>query len=53
MNRRHAIGGVVAAAAAAPLLKAQGNEVSAWVAWWERSKEIHAGDRRGYARGRL
>jgi uncharacterized damage-inducible protein DinB len=39
MNRRHAIGGVVAAAAAVPLLQAQGNEITQWVAWWERSKK--------------
>jgi uncharacterized damage-inducible protein DinB len=39
MNRRHAIGGMVAAAAAVPLLKGQGNEISDWVGWWERSKK--------------
>lgn len=39
MNRRHAIGGLVAAAAAVPLLKAQDNEVNDWVGWWERSKK--------------
>ncbi len=39
MNRRHAIGGLVAAAAAVPLLKGQGNEVTDWVGWWERSKK--------------
>jgi uncharacterized damage-inducible protein DinB len=39
MNRRHAIGGVVAAAATVPLLQAQGNEITQWVAWWERSKK--------------
>ena len=39
MNRRHAIGGLVAAAAAVPLLKGQGDEVTDWVGWWERSKK--------------
>ncbi len=39
MNRRHAIGGMVAAAAAVPLLKGQGSEVTDWVGWWERSKK--------------
>lgn len=39
MNRRHAIGGMVAAAAAVPLLKGQGDEVAEWVGWWERSKK--------------
>ncbi len=39
MNRRNALGGLVAAAAAVPLLKAQGDEVTDWVGWWERSKK--------------
>ena len=39
MNRRHAIGGMVAAAAAVPLLKGQADEVATWVGWWERSKK--------------
>lgn len=40
MNRRHAIGGMVAAAAAVPLLRGQGDaEVADWVGWWERSKK--------------
>ena len=39
MNRRNALGGLVAAAAAVPLLKAQGDEVADWVGWWERSKK--------------
>ncbi|MEO5925989.1 MAG: DinB family protein [Bryobacteraceae bacterium] len=38
MNRRHAIAGMAAAAAAVPLLKGQGDEVTDWVGWWERSK---------------
>jgi uncharacterized damage-inducible protein DinB len=39
MNRRHAIGGMVAAAAAVPLLKGQDSEITDWVGWWERSKK--------------
>ncbi len=39
MNRRHAIGGLVAAAAAVPLLKGQDGEITDWVGWWERSKK--------------
>jgi uncharacterized damage-inducible protein DinB len=39
MNRRNALGGLVAAAAAVPLLRAQGDEVTDWVGWWERSKK--------------
>ena len=39
MNRRHAMGGLIAAAAAVPLLKGQDNEVTDWVGWWERSKK--------------
>jgi uncharacterized damage-inducible protein DinB len=39
MNRRHAIGGLVAAAAAVPLLKGADAEVDVWVGWWERSKK--------------
>lgn len=39
MNRRNAIGGMVAAAAAVPLLKGQDSEVTDWVGWWERSKK--------------
>lgn len=39
MNRRHALGGLVAAAAAVPLLKGQDKEVQDWVGWWERSKK--------------
>ncbi len=39
MNRRNALGGLFAAAAALPLLKAQGDEVTDWVGWWERSKK--------------
>jgi uncharacterized damage-inducible protein DinB len=39
MNRRHAMGGIIAAAAAVPLLKGADAEVDNWVAWWERSKK--------------
>jgi len=39
MNRRNVVGGLVAAAAAVPLLRAQGDEVTDWVGWWERSKK--------------
>lgn len=39
MNRRHVMGGMVAAAAAVPLLKGQADQVSDWVGWWERSKK--------------
>jgi uncharacterized damage-inducible protein DinB len=42
MNRRHALGSVVAAAAAVPLfkssLKAQDAQIQDWVKWWENSK---------------
>lgn len=42
MNRRHALGSVVAAAAAVPLfkgsLKAQDAQIQNWVKWWENSK---------------
>ncbi len=37
MNRRHAIGGMVAAAIATPLAL-QADEITDWTAWWERSK---------------
>jgi uncharacterized damage-inducible protein DinB len=37
MNRRHAIGGMVAAAIAAPLTL-QADEITDWTGWWERSK---------------
>ncbi|MEI9814816.1 MAG: DinB family protein [Acidobacteriota bacterium] len=38
MNRRYALGSMVAAAAAVPLLKGQGSQVEDWVKWWENSK---------------
>lgn len=38
MNRRQAIGGMVAAAVAAPTV-ARADEIGTWVAWWERSKK--------------
>ena len=39
MNRRKAIGSMTAAAVAAPLAWGADNEISDWVAWWERSKK--------------
>jgi uncharacterized damage-inducible protein DinB len=39
MNRRYAMGSLVAAAAAVPLLKAADAEVDDWAGWWERSKK--------------
>lgn len=39
MNRRYAMGSLVAAAAAVPLLKGADEEVTDWVGWWERSKK--------------
>ena len=39
MNRRYAMGSLVAAAAAVPLLKGADDEVTDWVGWWERSKK--------------
>lgn len=38
MNRRYALGSMVAAAAAVPLLKGQDAQVQDWVKWWENSK---------------
>jgi uncharacterized damage-inducible protein DinB len=37
MNRRELIGGLVVATVAAPVVVAA-DEISTWVAWWERSK---------------
>jgi uncharacterized damage-inducible protein DinB len=39
MNRRYAMGSLVAAAAAVPLLKGADAEVDDWTGWWERSKK--------------
>ena len=39
MNRRYAMGSLVAAAAAVPLLKGADAEVDDWAGWWERSKK--------------